>query len=283
VQGDVVLTAGAPFSGASVVANSGHRNKAFNLSIEIAKGVNAGCGAGELNSAIGFVLDKEAAEEWGPETPDHDGRIYPKSRLRVWGIDIDREPGAEALCHAIDFRREPEYDAIWNPATYDDAVVGVKDVLIGAGTYTRSAIRMAGFTAADGGGRWAAVGIVGVTVMPSAADSVIEFGPVYGSGEILENVLTANGGNGIRVYGSNDDDIVIDRNYINGAQTAILVDDQAYEVLFKSNVLTGDGVPAGNGVEPDTGICSDALFNDYKSNRIRGFDEDIKGDCTPAP
>jgi hypothetical protein len=275
-HGDEVLTAGAPFSGASLVASEGHRAQAFSLNLEIAAGVDAGCGSGQLNSAIRFVLDGDSA---GPETPDHDGGVYSRTRLSAWGINLGREAGAAALCHGFDFRREPDYDALYDPGTYDDAAVVVKDALIASGTYSRSAIRMAGFTPADGGGRHAAVGIQHATVMPGAgAASALEFGPVHGPGEVLQNVVTAGGGVGVRVYGSGVDDLAIEQNQVVGAQTAILVDDQADAVLFKSNVLTGDGVD-GTG---DIGICSEAAANSYRSNRIEGFDEDTQnGGCTP--
>jgi hypothetical protein len=273
-HGDEVLTAGANFDGRSVVANTGHRNKAFSLNIEIAKGAGAGCGEGKLNSAIGFVLDKDSVS---PTTPDHDGRIYTKTRLRAWGINIDRETGAAPLCHGIEFRRESSYDTLYDPATYDDAQAFVHDVLVTAGTYERSAIRVAGFWPSDSGGRGAVVAVYDSTIQPSAGASAIEFGPVNdGPGEVLRNVITTGGGVGIQVNGSGSENLVIQQNTVTGAQTAIRVDFPADSILFKSNMLTGDGTGIG--------ICSDAVSNAYKTNRIRQFDTNIQeGGCTPSP
>lgn len=122
------------------------------------------------------------------------------------------------------------------------------------------------------------MGIHDSTILPSASASAIEFGPVYGFGEVLGNVISADGGTGIRVYGSGIDDLVIQQNNVSGAQTAIRADYPANSVLFQSNVLTGDGV---GGVH-DIGICSDAAFNELKRNRIRQFDVDVQeGGCTP--
>ena len=210
------VTALAPFVGSSVIANSGHRAHVFSLNIAVAGGVTTGCATdgSNLNSAISFVLDdsKVSPEDIG----DADGRIYPLTRLRAWGINVD---SANPLCRAIEFRRDPSYDAMLggaglDPSDYTDAMAHIQDVLITSGSYSEAGIQVSGFVNAEVGGRSEKkIGIHSSSVMGAAEGGVsgILFGPVYGPGTVAQNAVTANGEIGICLLYTSDaaDDSVL--------------------------------------------------------------------------
>ena len=279
------VTAVAPFVGSSVIANSGHRAHVFSLNIAVAGGVTTGCATdgSNLNSAISFVLDdsKVSPEDIG----DADGRIYPLTRLRAWGINVD---SANPLCRAIEFRRDPSYDdmlggAGLEPSDYTDAMAHIQDVLITSGSYSEAGIQVSGFVNAEVGGRSDdKIGIHSSSVMGATGTggSAILFGPVYGPGTVAQNAVTANGEIGIVVEGGDGiDDVIIENNNVVGAGTAIWVDDQVEDAFFKSNVLMGDGL----GGIIDTGIDTSACNNRYRSNRINEFDIDVQESLCSLP
>lgn len=294
----IPVQGGTTFDGYSVIANAGHRTHVFRFNITVdGRVTNTGCDSeSDLNSAIAFVLDGTSLH---PEDPvnsvDLEGRTYPLTRLRSWGIIVDSaKPDARPFCTGIEFRREPGYftDVLSqqpNPESYTDAVVLVSDVMIRSGSYTRTGIQVSGFINAEVGGRYAEkIGVQDSTVMPAAdgtGESAVLFGPVYGPGTVGQNALTVNGGIGILVKGGDGfDDVIIENNDVAGADTAVRVaedddpqvlGDEIENVFFKSNILVGSGSASTNGID------TDAFKNRYRSNRISGFECSIResGTC----
>jgi hypothetical protein len=208
------------------------------------------------------------------------------------------------LCDAIGFTRTQAYndrliDLPGGASAYDDAIARVSDNLIAAGSYEQTGVLLRGFIP-DPTNVHSEVSVRGNTIEPGANQTAvaIRFGPVFGPGEIQRNLITIDGDIGIHasgdctgivtsgncaelpVPGDGINDISITLNDVFGADTAILVDEYNQDAFFKSNILTGDGVPQTG----DTGICSFAGINDYKANKIKGFDNDIlEGSCGPSP
>jgi hypothetical protein len=284
------LTAASPFTGLSVLANTGHRTHVFDLNFQVATNASAtGCGDGQLKSAISFVLDGSKVHPEDLEfSVDSEGRTYTLTRLRAWGIFVR----GTALCRAIEFRRDGSYDAmlqawyddadpakdhIQPPSAYVDAVTLIGDVQITTGSYTEAGIAVGGFINAGVGGRSDdKIGIQDSTVMGAAGagGSAIRFGPVFGPGTVKQNTIAADGGVGIAVEGGDGmDDVIIENNNVTGADTGVQVDGLVDSAFFKSNILVGNG--SGDGID------THALDNRYRSNRIDGFDCKVKeaGSC----
>ena len=97
-------------------------------------------------------------------------------------------------------------------------------------------------------------------------------GPVHRAGTIERNLITASGGTGILVLGDGaTSSIVVDINDVEGAETAVLVDEGIVDAFLKSNILNGDGINNSG----DIAICSDAGLNTIRANRINKFDDAI--------
>lgn len=293
------LTAAYPFTGEAVVTASGHRAKIFNIHINIGQGVAAGCDQ-ELRSAVAFVLDGDSVLPHVP-APGTES-VYRRTRLWIWGNTISTS--GEALCDAIEFTRTQDYNnrlpsLPGGPQAYDDAIARVSGILITSGSYERTGVLLRGFIP-DPTNVHTEVSVKGNTIEPGDKDNAvaIRFGPVFGPGEILRNVISLDGGTAIHasgdctgivstgacadlpVLGGGANEISITLNDVFGADTAILVNEYNQDAFFKSNILTGDGDP-GTG---DTGICSFAGINDYKANKINGFDYKIlESGCGPSP
>lgn len=254
------ITVTADFEGEAVVAATNNAPMFRNMHIHLGPDVNAGCGTGQLNTFIRYVLDGSTAHLPGPEPDSH--------MLAYYNLLTTSGP---AVCHAIEARRTADFSG---PLDFKVAIEGNT---VADGTYRKSGILYQGFgpMSSRAGARLS----VGGNIIGRAAGTDIElanaiqFGPLGGpAGEVMDNVINSNTGTGILVVGGGtlvNSETLIGHNTVQGAVVAVLVDENITRAEITSNTLVGDNDPAVY----DLGICTDAASNRTNPNRISGFDD----------
>ena len=265
---NVILTAvamaEAPFDGSAVIAARGHRANIFNFNIHIDGGVDAGCGEGQLHSAIGFVLDSYSLNT-SADSPFRNTR---------WGVSNSTITSDAPLCHAMEFSRMPDYEP--DPDTIEGRVNIHRNVIM-ADSDNGTGILFRGFGPVN-----TFLSVSRNTIIDTAAPvaNAIQFGPIFGPGTVERNLISLRGGAGVGVLVMGDGattDVMVNQNEVTGAFIAVLVDDQVADVLLKSNILTGDG---DTGTD-DIGVCTDAANNAIRANKIKDYNDAVLEDgCT---
>jgi hypothetical protein len=292
------LRAVAPFDGAVIVANIGHRASARDFNIVVGPGVEAGCDSG-IHAALSFVLDGASEEDRGSPDPSEFDPAYRHTNWRISSVHISSQP-LEPLCNGIEAMRLPNYDR-WDGA-YEGRIY-VVDNWIKYESYENVGILFDGFKAKSDAHRPPEVIRNRVdTPAQSDYDPVgIYFGgisssePSNPSAALIEgNVISMSGSDigieaysdiGIEAYGAvgteKESVLRINKNIITGARTGILVDSQVADVNLSGNTLTGDGVDESG----DVGIDSDAQCTRTKGkpNNIAGYDVDIDDSGSGCP
>ncbi len=260
------LTAEFPFIGSSVIAAAGHRAGVTDLEIDIGPDILAGCGDGELRSAIAFVLDGDSADP----NPSDEIEIYQNTRwvIRANTISDYYDP----LCHAIEASRTSGYVPV--PATIEGRVNVHRNVII-TGSYEKTGILFRGFGPVNNSLEVTRNTIGAAAVVNEAVANAIQFGPILGEGTVERNLISLNDGTGVLVVGDGTTDAAVSQNDIEGAFVGVLVNDNVLNATIKSNILTGAN-DAGS-----VGVCSDAMSNLFRANKIKDYDDTIlEGECS---
>jgi hypothetical protein len=217
--------------------------------------VDAGCGPGQLHSAIGFVLDGDS--------PNPHEAFYLNTWWDVWLTTISTI--GDPLCHAMEFTRTDSYN-------YPDSIearVMARTSVITAGSYSKTGILYRGFgpfTESSSVYR----NTIGAASAGAANANAIQFGPIVGGGVVEHNLITLDDGNGVLVVGDGlTTDVKVNQNNIEGAFIGVLVDGDVLNATIKSNILTGANVA------DSVGACSDAMSNLFRANKINDYNDAI--------
>lgn len=261
-----------PFNGSAVVAAQGHRAKIFNFNIHIDDGVDAGCGPGQLRSAIGFVLDSDSPD------PNLD-KPFQNTWWVVWNSTISTS--GPALCHAMEFSRTPDY--MPDPKTIEGRV-NIHSNVIMADSFTTTGILFRGFGPVNTFLNVSRNTIIGAA---AAGANAIQFGPILGEGTVERNLISFGDDTGVGVLVVGDGmttDVAINQNDVEGGSIGVLVDKHVVSATIKSNILTG-----GTANTPgDIGVCTDADNDTLRANKIKDYNVSVsENGCTamaqPAP
>jgi len=263
---DATITASSGFVGRAVVAATSSDATFRDMQINLAEGINAGCGDSQLNSFISYSLDAGS------------DMSAPYSHMLAWNNLLTSS--GPVVCHGIEAVREDETGD--NP----EFKVAIEGNVIADGTYEKTGILFQGFgPMIDNAGSRLSVSLNTIgNAAPgnSVTANAIQFGPIVGpGGEVADNVINTNTGTGILIVGDPaelDSETAVGHNTVQGAAVAVLVDENITSATVTSNTLIGDG----NRSVFDVGICTDAGSNRTRPNKISGFDESIIDDTAAS-
>ena len=275
------------FDGTTVFANDAHVAMVRNINIGFGD-LARGCDAGEVRSAISFVL--------------HDGineSPTGNSFLQIWENTVDSAD--DPLCTVFEFVREQGYTDKFPEG--QDWKVNIENNVIADGSYEQIGIRYEGMRPQHSlNPPRVEFNTIGAPDCASAAGArAIQFGdiPLNRFGEQIDGLLAYNaidmddgtcgtpGGVGVLVVGApgvplgDETKVIMEKNEVSGAFVGVRVDEHVVDIKLMGNTLLGDGQD-GSG---DIGVCTDAqsLTTKGKPNTIDGFDEDYRFGGCPTP